>query len=117
MRPNKAKGGRFSHLALRIIYKLAMVLRLLNVNILRLCLKKWRVMQLVLEKMHKYDFIKFLGTAGARFVVSRQLRASGGIWFALGGEQILVDPGPGSLGHSYPFWHEYASRKTASVGP
>lgn len=43
------------------------------------------------------DFIKFLGTAGARFVVSRQLRASGGIWFELGGEKILVDPGPGSL--------------------
>lgn len=43
------------------------------------------------------DFIKFMGTAGARFVVSRQLRASGGLWFELGGEKILVDPGPGSL--------------------
>lgn len=30
-------------------------------------------------------------------MVSRQLRASGGIWFSLGGEQVLVDPGPGSL--------------------
>ncbi len=45
----------------------------------------------------KGDFIKFIGTAGARFVVSRQLRASGGLWFALGGEKILIDPGPGSL--------------------
>ena len=45
----------------------------------------------------KGDFVKFMGTAGARFVVSRQLRASGGIWFELGGEKILVDPGPGSL--------------------
>ncbi|MEW5921264.1 MAG: MBL fold metallo-hydrolase [Bacillota bacterium] len=46
---------------------------------------------------NKGDFIKFLGTAGARFVVSRQLRSSGGLWFELGGEKILVDPGPGSL--------------------
>lgn len=43
------------------------------------------------------DFIKFLGTAGARFVVSRQLRASGGLWLSVGGEKILIDPGPGSL--------------------
>lgn len=43
------------------------------------------------------DFLKFLGTAGARFVVSRQLRASGGLWLSLGGEEILIDPGPGSL--------------------
>lgn len=41
--------------------------------------------------------IKFLGTAGARFVVSRQLRASGGIWFELDDTKILLDPGPGSL--------------------
>ncbi len=46
---------------------------------------------------HKDDFIKFLGTAGARFVVARQLRASGGLWFSLGGKHLLVDPGPGSL--------------------
>ncbi len=49
-----------------------------------------------MEKRGK-DFIKFLGTAGARFVVSRQLRASGGLWLSLGEEKILVDPGPGSL--------------------
>jgi phosphoribosyl 1,2-cyclic phosphodiesterase len=49
------------------------------------------------KNIHQGDFIKFLGTAGARFVVSRQLRASGGLWFSLGGEAILVDPGPGSL--------------------
>lgn len=39
----------------------------------------------------------FLGTAGARVVVFKQLRASGGIWFSLLGNEILVDPGPGSL--------------------
>ncbi len=47
--------------------------------------------------LYQDDFIKFLGTAGARFVVSKQLRASGGLWFSLGKEAILVDPGPGSL--------------------
>ncbi len=46
---------------------------------------------------NKGDYLKFLGTAGARHVVTRQLRASGGIWFSLGGEEVLVDPGPGAL--------------------
>ncbi|KYK23400.1 hypothetical protein AYK24_01080 [Thermoplasmatales archaeon SG8-52-4] len=41
--------------------------------------------------------IKFLGTAGGRFVVSKQLRKSGGIWISLDNTNILVDPGPGSL--------------------
>ncbi len=43
------------------------------------------------------DIITFLGTAGARFVVARQLLASGGAWLNLGDTQILFDPGPGSL--------------------
>jgi len=50
--------------------------------------------------------VRFLGTGGARFVVAKQIRASGGMWyrFAPGpGEkpgpvtQIHVDPGPGAL--------------------
>ena len=41
--------------------------------------------------------IKFLGTAGARHVVTRQLRASGGLWYLLEGSQVLIDPGPGTL--------------------
>lgn len=41
--------------------------------------------------------IKFLGTAGARFVVMKQLRASGGIWLTLDDTQVLIDPGPGAL--------------------
>ncbi len=41
--------------------------------------------------------ITFLGTAGARFMVSRQLAASGGIWLSLNGTLILLDPGPGSI--------------------
>ncbi|MFB0556499.1 MAG: MBL fold metallo-hydrolase [Dehalococcoidia bacterium] len=43
------------------------------------------------------DVITFLGTAGARFVVTRQFLASGGAWLSLGDTQILLDPGPGSL--------------------
>ena len=41
--------------------------------------------------------IKFLGTAGARFVMIKQLRASGGIWVSYNGSNMLIDPGPGSL--------------------
>jgi phosphoribosyl 1,2-cyclic phosphodiesterase len=41
--------------------------------------------------------LKFLGTAGARFVVSTQLRHSGGLVWTLGGVAIWVDPGPGAL--------------------
>ena len=43
------------------------------------------------------DSIKFLGTAGARFVVMKQLRASAGVWLTLAGTNILIDPGPGTL--------------------
>jgi ribonuclease BN (tRNA processing enzyme) len=41
--------------------------------------------------------LKFLGTAGARFVVSTQLRHSGGLVWSLGGATVWVDPGPGAL--------------------
>lgn len=43
------------------------------------------------------DTLKFLGTAGARFVVSTQLRHSGGLYWSLRGARIWVDPGPGAL--------------------
>jgi phosphoribosyl 1,2-cyclic phosphodiesterase len=43
------------------------------------------------------NYIKFLGTAGARVVVMKQLRASGGIWLSLDGTHLLIDPGPGTL--------------------
>ncbi len=42
-------------------------------------------------------WVKFLGTAGARFVVARQLRFSAGTWLELSGTQLLLDPGPGTL--------------------
>ena len=41
--------------------------------------------------------LKFLGTAGARFVVSKQTRNSGGIWLSIDETNLLIDPGPGSL--------------------
>ena len=41
--------------------------------------------------------VRFLGTGGARFVVARQIRASGGMWMRFGDTQLHVDPGPGAL--------------------
>jgi len=43
------------------------------------------------------NYIKFLGTAGARFVMIKQLRASGGLWLSYQGTNLLVDPGPGCI--------------------
>jgi phosphoribosyl 1,2-cyclic phosphodiesterase len=43
------------------------------------------------------SFIKFIGTAGARFVVSKQLRSSGGVWLSVGKTNLYIDPGPGAL--------------------
>ncbi len=43
------------------------------------------------------DRLVILGSGGARIVVARQLRASGGLWFSLNGTKFLVDPGPGAL--------------------
>jgi ribonuclease BN (tRNA processing enzyme) len=47
--------------------------------------------------MEDHSFIKFLGTAGTRFVVARQLRASGGIYISAEGQNVILDPGPGCL--------------------
>ena len=49
------------------------------------------------NKSPSRDTITFLGTAGARFMVLKQLAASGGLWLSLSGTEILVDPGPGSI--------------------
>lgn len=49
------------------------------------------------EKSSPQDFLKFLGTAGARFVMIKQLRSSGGIWISYKGTNVLIDPGPGSI--------------------
>jgi phosphoribosyl 1,2-cyclic phosphodiesterase len=45
----------------------------------------------------KSNSITFLGTAGARFTVTNQILASGGLWLNLNDTQILIDPGPGCI--------------------
>lgn len=47
--------------------------------------------------MDQADHIKFLGTAGARFVVTKQLRSSAGVYARMKGRNIILDPGPGTL--------------------
>jgi ribonuclease BN (tRNA processing enzyme) len=42
-------------------------------------------------------FIKFLGTGGARFVASSQLRATGGLWLRYRDTNLYIDPGPGAM--------------------
>ena len=41
--------------------------------------------------------VKFLGTAGARYVMSTQLRSSAGTYLEIGGRRVILDPGPGTL--------------------
>ena len=41
--------------------------------------------------------LRFLGTGGARWVVAKQIRSSGGFWLRAGETNIHVDPGPGAL--------------------
>lgn len=48
------------------------------------------------EEIHQ-DRLIFLGSGGARIVIARQVRASGGIWCILNNVQFLIDPGPGAL--------------------
>ncbi|GMU94179.1 MAG: MBL fold hydrolase [Candidatus Hydrogenedentota bacterium] len=47
--------------------------------------------------MESPNYIQFLGTAGSRWVVARQLRASAGIYLNLCGRKVCLDPGPGAL--------------------
>ncbi|MDR3332536.1 MAG: MBL fold metallo-hydrolase [Synergistaceae bacterium] len=49
------------------------------------------------SELYPGNFIRFLGTAGTRFVMLSQRRSSGGIWFSYGGAMGVIDPGPGSL--------------------
>lgn len=42
-------------------------------------------------------FVKFLGTGGARFVASRQLRSTGGLWLNYRNTNLYIDPGPGAV--------------------
>jgi phosphoribosyl 1,2-cyclic phosphodiesterase len=48
--------------------------------------------------------LTFMGTAGARFMVAKQLAASGGLYLEDGDTRISLDPGPGAV-------VQYAKRK------
>jgi phosphoribosyl 1,2-cyclic phosphodiesterase len=48
--------------------------------------------------------LTFMGTAGARFMVAKQLAASGGLYIEDGSTRISLDPGPGAV-------VQYAKRK------
>jgi phosphoribosyl 1,2-cyclic phosphodiesterase len=48
--------------------------------------------------------LTFMGTAGARFMVAKQLAASGGLYLEEGKTRISLDPGPGAI-------VQYAKRK------
>lgn len=48
--------------------------------------------------------LTFMGTAGARFMVAKQLAASGGLYLEEGGTRLAMDPGPGAV-------VQYAKRK------
>ena len=48
--------------------------------------------------------ITFMGTAGARFMVAKQLAASGGLYIEDGDTRLSLDPGPGAV-------VQYAKRK------
>jgi len=54
-----------------------------------------------MQKSFSYpaNFVRYLGTAGARFSMMKQTRYTGGIWFTYGGLSGVIDPGPGSLCH------------------
>ena len=43
------------------------------------------------------ETITFLGTGGARFMITSQILATGGLWLNLDGTEILIDPGPGCI--------------------
>lgn len=43
------------------------------------------------------NYIRFMGTAGSRWVVARQTRASGGVYLNLCGKRVYLDPGPGAI--------------------
>jgi phosphoribosyl 1,2-cyclic phosphodiesterase len=48
--------------------------------------------------------LTFMGTAGARFMVAKQLAASGGLYIEEGNTRVSLDPGPGAI-------VQYAKRK------
>lgn len=61
------------------------------------------------------DRLVMLGSGGARIVVAKQMRASGGVWFSLAGTRFLVDPGPGALVRMTGSRHRLSPTKLAGI--
>jgi phosphoribosyl 1,2-cyclic phosphodiesterase len=61
------------------------------------------------------DSLIFLGSGGARIVIAKQVRASGGIWFTLENTQFIVDPGPGALVRATSSRHKLNPTKLAAI--
>lgn len=61
------------------------------------------------------DEIVFLGTGGARYVIAKQLRATGGMLFRIGGKNVLVDPGPESLYRILTYLPEFNPEKIDAI--
>jgi len=61
------------------------------------------------------DEIIFLGTGGARYVIAKQLRATGGIFFRLGGKNVLVDPGPESYFRFLSYLPKFNAEKIDAI--
>ncbi|MGB9741759.1 MAG: MBL fold metallo-hydrolase [candidate division WOR-3 bacterium] len=61
------------------------------------------------------DWLVFLGSGGARIVIARQVRASGGIWFNLSETQFHVDPGPGALVRATASRHFLDPRRLSAI--
>ena len=65
--------------------------------------------------LYPQNFIKYLGTGGARFCMMSQMRWTGGIWFSYGGLNGVIDPGPGSLHHICCASPELAPRNVRAI--
>ncbi|MDH4210196.1 MAG: MBL fold metallo-hydrolase [candidate division WOR-3 bacterium] len=61
------------------------------------------------------DEIVFLGTGGARYVIAKQLRATGGMLFRIGGRNVLVDPGPESLYRLLTYLPEFSPERIDAI--
>jgi ribonuclease BN (tRNA processing enzyme) len=77
--------------------------------------KSAKAVQVKDEVLSNEDEIVFLGTGGARYVIAKQLRATGGILFRIAGRNVLVDPGPESLYRLLTFIPEFNPEKIDAI--
>ncbi len=67
------------------------------------------------ESVKIQDEIVFLGTGGARYVIAKQLRATGGMLFRIGSKNIIVDPGPESLCRLLAYVPKFSPEKIDAI--